>query len=85
MSETLPGFGTTPWYGIFAPAGTPKALITRIHAETIKALNTSDLQDKFAQQGAEVLSNTPEGFAALVKDELPKWAKIVRESGAQID
>ncbi len=85
MSETLPGFGTTPWYGIFAPAGTPKALITRIHAETIKALNASDLQDKLAQQGAEVLSNTPEAFAALVKDELPKWAKIVKESGAQID
>ncbi len=85
MSETLPGFGTTPWYGIFAPAGTPKALIVRIHAETIKALGATDLQEKLAQQGAEVLSNTPEGFAALVKDELPRWAKIVKESGAQID
>jgi tripartite-type tricarboxylate transporter receptor subunit TctC len=85
LSETLPGFGTTPWYGLFAPAGTPKALISRIHAETVKALNAKDLQDKLAQQGAEVLSSTPEAFAALVKEELPKWAKIVKDSGAQID
>ncbi|MFM9882753.1 MAG: tripartite tricarboxylate transporter substrate binding protein [Burkholderiales bacterium] len=85
MSETLPGFGTTPWYGFFAPSGTPKALITRIHAETLKALNSKDLQDKLALQGAEILSSTPDEFAALLKDELPKWAKIVKESGAQID
>ena len=85
MSETLPGFGTTPWYGIFAPGGTPKAIVDRIHAETLKALNAKDLQDKLALQGAEVFSSTPDEFAALLKAELPKWAKIVKESGAQID
>ena len=85
MSETLPGFGTTPWYGIFAPGGTPKAIVARIHAETLKALNAKDLQDKLALQGAEVFSSTPDEFAALLKAELPKWAKIVKESGAQID
>lgn len=85
MSETLPGFGTTPWYGIFAPGGTPKAIVARLHAETLKALNAKDLQDKLALQGAEVFSSTPDEFAALLKAELPKWATIVKESGAQID
>ncbi len=85
MSETLPGYGSTPWYGIFAPAGTPRALVTRIHSETQKALNAKDLQEKLALQGAEVFSSTPERFAALIQEELPKWAKIVRDSGAQID
>ncbi len=85
MSETLSGFGSTPWYGIFAPGGTPQALVARIHGETQKALNAKDLQDKLALQGAEVFSSTPERFAALIREELPKWAKIVKDSGAQID
>ena len=85
VSETLPGFGATPWYGIFVPAGTPKAVIERLHAETLKALAAKDVQEKLAANGAEAASSTPEQLAAMIRAELPMWAKVVKESGAQLD
>jgi len=85
ISETVAGFGATPWYGMFAPAGTPKAVIAQVHAAALKALAAKDVQDKLAVQGAEVWTTSPEQFAAIIKTELPKWAKIVKESGAQLD
>ena len=84
-SETVKGYGATPWYGLFAPAGTPKPLVTKLHAEVVKALGNKDLQEKMKAQGAEVAHSTPEQFAALIKEELPKWAKLVKASGAQVD
>ena len=85
MSETIPGFGATPWYGLFAPAGTPKPVLAQIHTATLKAVSAKDVQEKLAVQGAEVWTTTPEQFAAIINSELPKWAKIVKESGAQVD
>ena len=85
ISETLPGFGATPWYGLLAPAGTPKPIIAQIHAAALKAVAAKDVQEKLAAQGAEVWTTTPEQFAALIKSELPKWAKIVKDSNAQVD
>jgi tripartite-type tricarboxylate transporter receptor subunit TctC len=85
IGETIPGFGTTPWYGIFAPAGTPRDVITTLHAAVEKALDSKDVQEKLAAQGCEIMKGSTAQFAALVKEELPKWAKIVRESGAKLD
>jgi tripartite-type tricarboxylate transporter receptor subunit TctC len=85
IGETLKGFGSTPWYGIFAPAGTPRDVITTLHAAVEKALDSKDVQEKLAAQGCEIMKGSPAQFAALVKEELPKWAKIVRESGAKLD
>ena len=85
VSETVKGYGATPWYGVFAPAGTPKPIIAKLHAEIVKALGDKDLQEKMKAQGADLTHSTPEQFAALVKEELPKWAKLVKASGAQID
>ena len=85
IGETIKGFGSTPWYGIFAPAGTPRDVIATLHAAIERALDSKDVQDKLAAQGCEVLKGTPAQFAALVRDDLPKWAKIVRESGAKLD
>lgn len=85
IGETIPGFGATSWYGVFAPAGTPKDIVARIHAEIVKALGAKDLQDKMAAQGAEPAANTPEQFAALIREELPKWAAAVKASGARVD
>jgi tripartite-type tricarboxylate transporter receptor subunit TctC len=85
MSETLPGYGATPWYGVLAPAGTPKPVIAQLHAGIVKALEAKDLQEKMAAQGAEVAKSSPAEFAALIKDELPRWQKIVKQSGAQVD
>ena len=84
-SETVKGYGATPWYGVFAPAGTPKPIVAKLHAEIVKALANKDLQEKMKAQGAEVWHSTPEEFAALIKAELPKWAQIVKASGAQVD
>ncbi len=85
IGETLRGYGATPWYGVLAPAGTPKPVIAQLHAEIVKALDNKDLQEKMAAQGAEVSKSSPAQFAAMIKDELPRWSKIVKESGAQVD
>ena len=85
IGETIKGFGSTPWYGIFAPAGTPKEVIAILHAAIDKALDAKDVQDRLAAQGCEILKGTPAQFGNMVKDELPRWAKIVKESGAKLD
>ena len=85
MSETIKGYGATPWYGMFAPAGTPKPVLDQLHAATLKALASKDVIDKLAVQGAEPWALTPAEFGNYVKAELPKWQKIVKESGAQLD
>ena len=85
IGETLPGFGEDPWYGLFVPAGTPKDIVKVLHDETIKALNDPATKEKLAQQGGEPYTMSPEQFAALIKQDLPKWDKLVKESGAKVD
>jgi tripartite-type tricarboxylate transporter receptor subunit TctC len=85
IGETIKGFGSTPWYGLLAPAGTPKAIVAQLQAEVAKALDTQDVKDKLAAVGCEPSKSTPEQFAALIKEDLPKWAKIVKDSGATVD
>ena len=85
IGETVKGFGSTPWYGVFAPTGTPKTLIAQLNAEISKALDSKDLQEKLAGVGCEPYKGTPEQFATLVREDLPKWARIVKDSGATID
>ena len=85
IGETLKGFGSTPWYGLLAPAGTPKAIVNQLQAEVAKALDTQDVKDKLAAVGCEPSKSTPEQFAALIKEDLPKWARIVKDSGATVD
>jgi len=81
----LKGFEDVPYYGLFAPAGTPKATIAQLNAEIAKALESKDVQERLAGVGCEPFKSTPEQFAQLVRDDLPRWAKIVKESGATID
>jgi tripartite-type tricarboxylate transporter receptor subunit TctC len=85
IGETVKGFGTTPWYGVFAPAGTPKPIIAQLNSAIAKALESKDAQERLAGVGCEPYKSTPEQFAQLVRDDLPRWAKIVKESGATID
>ena len=85
VGETYPGFGATPWYGILAPAGTPKPVIDRISAALNEVLATKEVQDSLAAQGCEVFRKTPSEFAKLIQAELPMWAKIVKDSGAKVD
>jgi len=85
IGETIKGFGATPWYGVFAPAGTPKAIVAQLNAEIAKALESKDVQERLAGAGCEPFKSSPEQFAQLVRDDLPRWAKIVKDSGATID
>ncbi len=85
ISETLPGFGATPWYGLMAPAGTPKEIINELHAASLKAMASKTVQEKLALAGVEVMTRGPTQFAAMIKDELPKWDRAVKSSGATVD
>jgi tripartite-type tricarboxylate transporter receptor subunit TctC len=85
IGETIKGFGATPWYGVFAPAGTPKTIVAQLNAEIAKALDSKDVLEKLAAVGCEPYKSTPEQFATLVREDLPRWAKIVKDSGATID
>ena len=85
IGETVKGFGATPWYGLFAPAGTPKAIVVQLQAALNKALDAPDTKDKLAAVGCEPYKLSSEQFASLIKDDLPKWAKIVKASGATVD
>ena len=81
VRETLPGVEVSAWYGLLAPAGTPKDIITRLHAETAKALATPKVQQQIANAGAEAVSSTPDEFAALIRADLARWAKAVKATG----
>jgi tripartite-type tricarboxylate transporter receptor subunit TctC len=85
IGETIKDFGATPWYGVFAPTGTPKAIINQINSEIAKALDSKEVQERLAGVGCEFFKSTPEQFAQLVRDDLPRWARIVKDSGATID
>ena len=81
----VPGYEATSWFGMFAVAGTPKPVLDRLHAALAKVLKQSDVQKKIAEQGGEVVVDTPEQFAAFIKTETAKWGKVVKESGATVD
>jgi tripartite-type tricarboxylate transporter receptor subunit TctC len=86
LSETgLPGFDIYTWWGFMAPAGTPKEIIAKWNAEVTRILSTPEMKAFFALQGAEPAPTTPEQFEALIKSEITKYAKIVKDSGAKVD
>jgi tripartite-type tricarboxylate transporter receptor subunit TctC len=85
IGETIKGFGATPWYGMFAPAGTPKEIVRLLQDEVAKALDSAEARDKLAVVGCEPYKGTAEQLAALVKDDLVRWSRIVKESGAKVD
>ncbi|HXF47336.1 MAG TPA: tripartite tricarboxylate transporter substrate binding protein [Burkholderiaceae bacterium] len=80
-----PGFDAVTWFGFLAPAGTPKEIVAKLNAEFNKALQQPDLRKKLADQGAEPVGGTAEQFAALIRDDIVRWGKVVKESGARID
>ncbi|WVN41286.1 tripartite tricarboxylate transporter substrate binding protein [beta proteobacterium MWH-UniP1] len=81
----LKGFNAGTWYGIWAPAGTPRPVITKMHQEVVKALATKELQDVWKTLGSEPGGLGPDEFAKMVSAEVTKWAKVVKDSGAKID
>jgi tripartite-type tricarboxylate transporter receptor subunit TctC len=86
ISESgLRGFDIGTWFGVFAPAGTPREVVTRLTSEISRVLATPVMKERLATLGAEAMPNTPEAFAAFVKAEMAKYREIVRVSGATAD
>ena len=81
----LPGYEVENWYGVLAPPRTPKEIVNKLNTEIIKLLHTQDIKERLGNQGFEILQSTPEQFAAFIKMELVKWAKVVKLSGAKAD
>jgi tripartite-type tricarboxylate transporter receptor subunit TctC len=81
----LPGFEASSWFGLLAPAGTPRDVVARLDAEVAKWLASQDARDKLLAQGAIAAGGSPEDFSAHIAAETAKWAKVVKESGAKVD
>jgi tripartite-type tricarboxylate transporter receptor subunit TctC len=81
----LPGYEAIQWYGLFAPAGTPREIVNRVQAEVAKALLLPEVGERLAADGAEPVGNRPEEFAAYIKAELDKWGRVVRESKLSLE
>jgi len=79
------GFDATAWFGLFAPAGTPREVINQLSLEVAEALKDPAVNDKLLQLGAEPISSSPEAFGNFFKAELVKWARVVRSAKVQID
>ena len=80
-----PGFEVVGWNGMFAPAKTPAAIVEALHLEIVKALALSEVRAKLANLGLEGIGNSPDEFAAAIKLEIPKWAKVVKDAGIKAD
>jgi tripartite-type tricarboxylate transporter receptor subunit TctC len=83
-AETLPGFENLGWFGFMAPAGTPKALVDRIYQDTVKALKSPDISNRFEQLGMVPVGNAPGAFAVAIKDESARWAKIIKQRKLEV-
>ena len=81
----LPGYEQSAWHGLLAPAATPQAIITRLHAEVARVLRTQDVADRFAVQGIEVIASSPVEFAAFIRQDVAKYEKLVKTAGIRID
>jgi tripartite-type tricarboxylate transporter receptor subunit TctC len=81
----LPGYEAVAWYGLFAPAGTPRDIVQKINADVVAIVQAPDVRELFLAQGAEAYALTPEAFARLVQEDVGKWAKVVKASGAKAD
>jgi tripartite-type tricarboxylate transporter receptor subunit TctC len=81
----LPGFDVNTWFGIFLPAGTPRDVVTRLHVEFTRALALPEIREKMMALGAEPIGSNPEEFAAYIRAESEKYARVIRASGARAD
>ena len=85
MNEILPGFEVNSWYGMMAPAGTPKAIVNLLQRETAKALKAPDVQERLRQLGLDPGGSTPEEHAAQLRTDLGRWAKVAKAAKLKID
>ena len=77
----FPGFEAVSWFGLLAPAGTPAAIVNKLHQETVKVLGQPDMRARFSQMGLDTVGNTPNELAAIVRSDVAKWTKVIKDAG----
>ncbi len=81
----VPGYDENTWYGMFGPAGLPPAILNKLNADLVKVLLSAEVKELFAQYGQEMVGNSPERFREIVRTEVAKWAKVIKEIGIRLD
>jgi tripartite-type tricarboxylate transporter receptor subunit TctC len=77
----VPGYELSPWYGLLAPAGTPREIVVRLAVEVTKIVRAAEIRDKLAVQGAEVAGGSPEEFAVVIQADGMTWSRVVKDAG----
>ena len=85
IAETLPGYEAIQWYGLLAPAGTPREIVNKVQAETARILVLPEVKARLAADGADAVGNRPEEFAAYIRTEIAKWGKVVKAGGIKLE
>lgn len=85
IADTVNGYESLAWFGLFAPAATPRDIVAKWHDEVVAILALADIRERVAQMGFEVVGNTPEAYAALIRNDIAKWQRVVKTSGAKAD
>jgi tripartite-type tricarboxylate transporter receptor subunit TctC len=81
----LPGFEASSWFGIVAPAATPRDIVARLHAALVKSISDKEVTQRLLSQGMEPVLNTPEQFAERIREDLPRWGKVIRAAGIKAE
>jgi tripartite-type tricarboxylate transporter receptor subunit TctC len=85
MASFYPGFASANWYAMFAPAGTPPAIVNRLHAEIVAATKAPEIRDFMAQEGAEPVGSSPQDFASYLRAEIERYRKVVEAGKLKLD
>ena len=85
VAETLPGFEADAWYGVATSAGTPREVVSKLNHEIARALNTAEIRERLAREGATVTAGSPEEFGAFFRAEMEKWAKVIRAAKIRLE
>ena len=81
----IPGFEALSWFGLNAPAKTPKAIVDKLHAETARAIRLNDVNERISALGAQPVGGTPQEYAAFIQSEITKWAKVIKDAGLKLE
>jgi tripartite-type tricarboxylate transporter receptor subunit TctC len=79
------GYEAVNWYGVFVPAGVPKDIVAKLHADVVRVLKQPDVKERFAGEGGDIIANTPEEFGVFIRKEIPKWSKVIKDASVKVD